>query len=134
MRKKRRSRKAKTIRLKADDVFERGPLRVERFGRFIRMQNTASPEEHAEFLKRANTLGKKTLNDLEGDVLALQSLVARYDPLELMHRAAYVLLQVFMGGPSESELSSDESFFLPAVEYLQYLIARTEIVSAAAAP
>src|SRR5207248_60121 len=58
----------------------------------------------------------------------------RYDPLELMHRAAYVVLQVFMGGPSESELSSDESFFLPAVEYLQYLVARTEFAPAATAP
>src|SRR5437868_5154263 len=134
MAKKKRGKKAKTVRLKADEVFERGPLRIERFGRFIRMQNTASDAEHAEFLKRAHALGKETIKEIEAAVLALQALVAEYDPLELMHRAAYVLLEVFMGGPSESELSSDESFFLPTAEYLQYLVARTEFKPDAAKP
>jgi hypothetical protein len=43
-----------------------------------------------------------------------------------MHRAAYEILPLLLKHQSESEYSSEESRALPGIEYIQYLIARTE--------
>ncbi|MHB0978161.1 MAG: YecA family protein [Minisyncoccota bacterium] len=65
------------------------------------------------------------LAELQRELAVLQALVAKYDALELMHRAAYMLLPLFMKYRSENEFLGEEAYFLPTVEYLQYLIART---------
>jgi hypothetical protein len=57
-----------------------------------------------------------------------------YDPVLLLHRAAYMLLPLFLNYDSERTLDSKASFFLPGVEYLQYLVARTEINTTDAEP
>jgi hypothetical protein len=57
----------------------------------------------------------------------LQDMISQYDPVALLHRAAYVLLPLFIKYRSENEYSAEEAFFIPGVEYLQYLVARTEV-------
>ncbi len=104
-----------------------GPLRIERFGRGIRYSNTSTPEEHTVFLKKVEEENKRILEELEREVITLQNLVKKYDPVELMHRAVYMLLPLFIKYKSENEYGLGESYYLPAVEYLQYLIARTEM-------
>ena len=131
---RRKKKKNVWVRQTPDEVLERGPLRIERYGRFIRMRNLSTPEEHAETLKRAKEANKKILAELERDVKALQSLVGKHDPLELMHRAAYELLPLFIDYRSESDLIGEESYYLPTVEYLQYLIARTQMKGDGTAP
>src|SRR5947208_3485388 len=113
------------VRMIADDVLSLGPLRIERFGRFIRYTNTATPEEHAAYLKRAQEAHKRAFAELEEGVPVLQKLIQKYDPVELMHRATYMLIPLFMKYVSESDYPIGESYYLPTVEYLQYLIART---------
>lgn len=124
LRAKRRKNK-RWVRRSADEVFERGPIRVERFGRLVRLSNTASNEQQAALLERAKEANKQVLAKLEAQIAGLQSLVGKYDPVKLMHRAAYMLLPLFMKYRSENEFRADESLYLPTVEYLQYLVART---------
>jgi hypothetical protein len=128
MGKKSRQKKQKKdwVRKTPDEVISDGPIRIERYGKYIRYSNTSSPEEHAAFLERSKELNKKVLTDLERELAILQGLVSKYDPVQLMHRAAYMLLPLLIKYRSEGEFESDESYFLPTVEYLQYLIARTE--------
>ena len=126
--KKRRTRHTtKWRREKPDEVVGRGPIRMERYGKYIAVVNDSTPEEHAEFLEQAKVAHKENLKDLQREVDVLQGMIKKYDPVELMHRAAYMLLPVFMKNKSESEFDSQESYYLPTVEYLQYLIARTEV-------
>lgn len=122
---KKRNQK-KWVKKVPDEAYRFGPLRVERFGRFIRLSNNASPEEQAELLKRAKVINKEIPEKLEKEINSLQKLIKTYDPLELMHRAAYVLLPLFVKYKSEGEYGREETTYLPTVEYLQYLIARTE--------
>jgi len=128
MGKKSRSKKhnKEWVRKAPDEVITRGPIRIERYGRHIRFSNTSTPEQHTAFLEHSKRVNKQVLIDLERELGVLQVLVPKYDPVELLHRAAYMLMPLFMKYRSESEFPSEESYFLPTVEYLQYLIARTE--------
>lgn len=116
----------KWIKKKPDESYQFGPLRIERFGKFIRLLNNASPEEQAELYKRTEEINKEIPKKLEKEINSLQNLIKTYDPVELMHRAAYVLLPLFIKYKSEGEYGREETTYLPTVEYLQYLIARTE--------
>lgn len=123
---KKSRRKRNKTRFKAfpDESFAFGPVRIERYGRFLRFSNRSTPEEHEAFLKRSEETNKHVFKQLEDEVPALQRLVERFDPIELLHRAAYELLPLFIKYRSENEYSPEEGFSLPAVEYLQYLVAR----------
>lgn len=125
---RRKKQRNKRVTKRPDEVIGGGPLRIERYGRFIRYSNNATPKEHAAFLQHAAETNKKVLAELAAEVPALQQLVGRYDPVELMHRAAYMLLPLFIKYKSEYEFEADEVHALPMVEYLQYLIARTAVI------
>jgi hypothetical protein len=129
MGKKKRSKnhKKKWVRKTPDEVFVSGPLSVERFGRHIRFANTSTPQQHEAFLEHSREVNNQVLLDLESKLAVLQNLLIKYDPVELMHRAAYMLMPLFLKYRSEGEFQADESYFLPTVEYLQYLIARSEV-------
>jgi hypothetical protein len=96
-----------------------------RYGRFIQLTNTSTPEQHAAFLNGVGKFHKQVVAALAQKIEALQALVSKYDPVEIMHMAAYMLLQLFMKHQSEYEYTHEESRFLPTAEYLQYLISRT---------
>lgn len=110
---------------KPDEVFSNGPLKIMRYGRFIQFSNTSTPEEQAAFLENMAIEHKAIIAALTKEVAALQFLIQIYDPVEVMHRAAYVLLPLFLKYQSEYEFSGEESCSLAIVEYLQYLISRT---------
>lgn len=121
--------RAKSI--KPDEVFEYGPLTVARFGRYIQFSNESTPEQQTAILKHTIETHQKNLRDLEVEVPALQALIGKYDAVELMHRAAYELLPLFMNHRTESEYTPDETYSLPTVEYIQYVIARTPVIPGA---
>lgn len=128
MGKKSRTKKHKKewIRKSPDEIFSNGPFLIERYGRHIRFSNNSTPEQHAAFLDYAKEANKQVLIDRERELAVLQALISKYDPVELLHRAAYMLMPLFMKYRSEGEFQGEESYFLPTVEYLQYLVARTE--------
>lgn len=108
-----------------DEVINYGPLQVARYGRFLQLKNTATPEQHAAILAKKPGANKVVVSELAAQVGTLQELVQQHDPVEIMHRAAYVLLPLFFKYRSENEFERDESYALAAVEYLQYIISRT---------
>ncbi|HMI83281.1 MAG TPA: SEC-C domain-containing protein [Polyangiaceae bacterium] len=78
------------------------------------------------FLQHNREANTRVLADLEQELTILQGLVAKYDAVGVMHRAAYELFPLLMQYRSENEFRGEEPLFLATVEYLQYLIARTE--------
>jgi len=127
IRRERKLNKPQTIKI--DEAFELGPLRVERFGQFVRFKNNATPEQHAALLDRMAHAHKKLVSDLATEISSLQSLIQRHDPIKLMDRAAYMLVPILVEYFSENQYSAEEARTLPAVEYLQYLIGRTPMSS-----
>ncbi len=123
---KQSKRKREWTRLKPDEVIQRGPLFIARYGRLIRFTNRATSEEHHTFLATVAAENSKIHETLARKVSDIQDRITKYDPVELMHRAAYEVLPLFLKHQSESEYSSEESRALPGIEYIQYLIARTE--------
>jgi hypothetical protein len=110
---------------KPDEVTTSGFLQIARFGRFVRLTNVATPAQRATFLERTADEHKKIALKLTEQLAQLQELIQKYDSIELMHRAAYMVLPLLLKYRSENQYSPEESYYLPAVEYLQYLIART---------
>lgn len=121
--KKKRNRQKGRVRV--DERLQYGPLEIVRVGKFVQMKNNATPEQHAEILRRAAETNKVLLTELEAKIGELQGEISKYDPLELMHFAGYMALSLLMKGKTDSELDRDESKVLPGLEYLQYLVART---------
>jgi hypothetical protein len=123
--KNRRRKREKWQKVRPDESFRAGPLRIARYGRYVSFENNATPEQHAEFLRHTAQANQDIVQKLGAEIASLQSDVRTYDPIELMHRAAYMLLPLFLKYYSENQYSSEETLVLPAVEYLQYLISRT---------
>lgn len=126
--------KKHSARVKADEVFNYGSMSIARYGKYIEFSNNSTPEEHAAMLERTKVVYKETLAKLEVEVVALQVLVKKYDPVMLMHRAAYMMLPLFMKYRSENEYSAEENYSLPTVEYIQYLIARSPVAESGGEP
>lgn len=124
-RNKRRSHVEKWEKVKPDESFTFGPLRVSRHGKYVHLENRATPEEHVAMLARMKDAHKATITDLETSIASLQAEIQVYDPIELMHRAAYMLIPLLLKYYSENQYETSESLALPAAEYLQYLISRT---------
>lgn len=117
MGKQSRNKKRKEwVKKSPDEVISSGPIRIERYGRFIRFSNNSTDEQHAAFLKETAEAHKQIISDLAKEVPALQEMIKKHDPIELMHRAAYQLLPLFKKYKSESEFSPEESYYLPTVE------------------
>jgi hypothetical protein len=132
--KRRKNKPHKWVRPAPDEVASFGPLRIIRYGRNVVLSNQSTPEEHQAFLARSAEANTRIHAELAAEVGELQDLIRNYDPVLLMHRAAYILLPLFMKYCSENEYSNEESLALPGVEYLQYLIARTEPNTSGAEP
>lgn len=115
------------IKVKPEESFSYGPIKAERYGRHVMFKNESTKEQHLEFLKKSEEINKQILADLETKISVLQNTINEYDPVEVMHHGAYMLMPLFMKYKSENEFASDESYYLPTVEYLQYLIARTNL-------
>lgn len=120
-----RRRPQKWQRLRPDDSFSCGPIRISRYGRYVSFENNATPEEHLAFVERTAQVHQEVVQELAAEIAALQVEIQAYDPIELMHRATYMLLPLFLKYYSENQYQSEETYALPAVEYLQYLISRT---------
>jgi hypothetical protein len=128
MRNKNGRKKKRKQRIKAkrhDQVVNYGPVRIARYGRLVQFSNLSTPEQHAAFLRQMAVAHKEVILELTKEVALLQALIEKYDPIEIMHRAAYMVLPLFLEYDSGSEYTGKESYFLPAVEYLRYLISRT---------
>jgi hypothetical protein len=111
--------------VKIDDRVNYGPLEILRAGNNVIMRNRSSPEQQEEIRLRMAGLNRQTIEDLKRGLKEVQDELKKYDPLEIMHRAGYVALNLLMKGKTESDLSTDENMVLPGIEYLQYLISRT---------
>ena len=70
------------VKASPDEVVSRGPLRIERYGRYIQFSNILTPEEHTNLLEHFEEVNRKMVEDLEEEVPLLQSLVAKYSDVE----------------------------------------------------
>lgn len=109
-----------------DEVYRRGPLTIARFGRHVLFSNTATPEQQRDIRLRFAQANQEIRKELAATIGKLQDVAQKYDPALLLHRAAYMLIPLLIEHRSENEFRHEESLYLPAVEYVQYLVARTE--------
>jgi hypothetical protein len=127
MSKKKRKHLKKWVKVQPDEEIKIGPVSLKRFGKNILIENMATPHQHAEMLKNMDKAHGEILKSLEGEILILQGLIQRYEALEIMNRAAYELLPLLMKYKSENDFPANEAYFISAVEYIQYLIARSPL-------
>lgn len=128
MGRKSRSKNNKTHRkIEPEVLYGDGPIKIAKYGNSILVKNDMTEEEREQFLLDKAEFAKESLKELKQKIAELQTLIAEYDPVILMHRAAYELFILFIKHKSEADFSPEENLRLPGVEYLQYLISRTNI-------
>jgi hypothetical protein len=119
-------RKNKSENNGPDEVYSNGPLSIARFGKNLVFANKMTDSEHKEVLERAKRIHKETFDKLKTKIADLQEALSTYDPLMIMYHASNVIFPTLLKHKSEADFSSEETRFLPALEYLQYLISRTQ--------
>ncbi len=127
MRRVAEERKSGVRKVKADEVYQLGPLTISRYGRFVEFKNEMTAEQMNTLKDSLPATNKEIVQQLEKEVLGLQKIITGYDPLELLWAAANECIPAFIRHRSESEFSHDEVLNLPALEYVQYLIARSRM-------
>jgi len=72
---RRKREPAKRVPKQPDDAVSYGPIRIDRFGRFVRYRNDSTPDQHTEFLKKVKESHDSIKGDLEREVTGLQQLI-----------------------------------------------------------
>ncbi len=112
-------------RIRVDETLQYGPLKIQRAGKYVQMQNNSTPEQLETIRKAMDKAHADVTIELEKAIKKLQTEISTKDPLRLMERAGYEALTVLKENMTESEFSSSQVKVLPGLEYLQYLISRT---------
>jgi hypothetical protein len=112
-------------RIRVDETLQYGPLKIQRAGKYVQMQNNSTPEQLEAMRKAMDKAHADVTVELENAIKKLQTEISTKDPLQLMERAGYEALMVLKENMTESEFSSSQVKVLPGLEYLQYLISRT---------
>jgi len=77
---------------RSDEGFEGNGLRIERMGRFMTMQNTRSPAQHQEAMRRAADFHKHAPELIAKQAAELESILDRYDPLDVIANISFLNL------------------------------------------
>lgn len=72
------------------ESFEMNGLRVERFGRFMRLRNVRGPGEHREAMRRAARLREDLPQVIAQQVSELEVILDRYDPLDIIAHISFL--------------------------------------------
>lgn len=126
MGKKSRSKKNKPKKIYPDEVYDYGVIQIARYGKNLILSNQMSDDEQMKFLSAMNESHKEIFKEIEEKISSLQKCLTIYNPAVLMHRAAYTVFPLFLQYTSETEFRSEEAFYLPGVEYIQYLLSRSK--------
>src|ERR1700720_791228 len=90
MSKKRENRnRTKRKRVKADEVYQYGPLRLERMGRYVGLSSQWPPGEFEKHIARVKAHKEPFKKEITDKVTALRSLMTEFDPLELISYLAF---------------------------------------------
>lgn len=85
---KRRNR-TKRKRVRPDEVYQYGPLRLERMGRYVGLSSHWPPGEFEKHIARVKANKEPFRNEINGKVAELRALMSEFDPLELVSHLAF---------------------------------------------
>lgn len=114
------------VKRKPDESLCFGPIRIDRYGRYIHFSNTMTFEEHKILLSKMKITHSDISMEISIKIEELQKAIAQYNPIDLLHRAAYEVLPLYIRYESESDYQPAEGSNLTTLEYLQYLISRSK--------
>ena len=111
------------MKIKADEYYQKGPLEVARFGKFVHLRNNMTSSEHDEFIENAATHLPDVIAEIDSEILELINLIKNYNPEDLL-KVAYSQFVIFHADvEKESELDRKQIQSFWTLEYIQNLIA-----------
>lgn len=118
-------RKSKSRMSAPDEVFTAGPLRMARYGRHVVAESHWDPKHHDEFMRRLSDQHDDVVRELDQAVRRAADLVARFDPLALLHRAWWERGASHLGITAEVEVEAKHAIASRMLDFVQSLIAST---------
>ena len=111
---------------KPDELFTKGPIRFERHGRFIVGRNNWTSDEHSRFMNGLADQYDAVVAEIDALVTEAAAEVARYDPLQILHRAWWMLSDIRIDIEAENQVGKEDVLATRMVDYVQSLIASTQ--------
>jgi len=101
--KQKRKRKQKKQKKKPDEVYASGPMRLERYGRFVLMQNRATEEQNEQFKKNAKAQYPEICNEIDERIASIRRLIGQLDPLRLLQAGFFRFAKSVLGKTAEQD-------------------------------
>lgn len=106
-----------------DEVYQRGPMRIARYGTVSVFENYATPDQMADFRRRCGERFDQVCEDIRSQVDKCCTIVQAVDPVQLLVRCYWQLFMLSLDAPAEeSQQSHDRSEAFRLLEYVQKLI------------
>ena len=91
------------------------------------MANHMDEEQHEMFMERVADSYDETVNDIQNIIYEIRLLVSKCDPLKLLKYAYGQFFQSLLGITSEAQLKEENVIQGREVEYIQSILASTEV-------
>jgi hypothetical protein len=125
MKKRKGNKKAIRKKVQPDEFFEHGPISMARFGNLTVSQSNWRPGQHKEYLKRLVEIYPKIVSEIDGLIGEAIIIVAKTEPLSLLHRAWWEHAAAHIKINSEIEVDTEHAHKKRMIDYVQSLIAAT---------
>lgn len=113
--------------IQPDDYFSNGVFEIARYGKMVAMANHMDEEQHEMFMERVADSYDETVNDIQNIIYEIRLLVSKCDPLKLLKYAYGQFFQSLLGITSEAQLKEENVIQGREVEYIQSILASTEV-------
>ncbi|WP_146913882.1 hypothetical protein, partial [Halolactibacillus halophilus] len=113
--------------IQPDDYFSNGVFEIARYGKMVAMANHMDEEQHEMFMERVADSYDETVNDIQNIIYEIRLLVSKCDPLKLLKYSYGQFFQSLLGITSEAQLKEENVIQGREVEYIQSILASTEV-------
>jgi hypothetical protein len=125
MKHKKNDKSARHIAQRPDEVFAAGPLRMARFGRNSTFETVWRPGDFDKFQERLVAGYDDVVREIDRDVADAAALVARLNPLVILHRAWWERSAAYLKIDSESAVQREHVHATRMLDYVQSLVDST---------
>ncbi len=122
---KQKKHNARVAANRPDEEFVASPLHMARFGRHVVSQTNWPPGEFEKLQDRLVEGYAEVVQEIDRDIESAAALVAKLDPLVMLHRAWWELSAVTLGIESEVEVQQEHAHAGRMLDYVQSLVAAT---------
>jgi len=116
-------KKIQRKKVRADEVYHMGPLRMARFGELTVFENKMDKEDFAKMQNRAKSHLPKVIQEVDSLVGEISTLISELPPEKLLHRAWWEMAAKHARIEAEVQVGEEEGLAMRMIDYVQSIVA-----------